>query len=231
MIKNTSTKAFSCFVTGTDTEVGKTLVSAALLQIFCKNANRVAAMKPIASGAEFWEGAWHNDDVDILAANVSVHLPQSLTTPYLFKTPVAPHIAAKLEDSIIDPSHILSSYRQVCMHSDVVVVEGVGGFRVPLTEQYDMADLAQNLNLPVILVVGLRLGCINHTLLTTEAIQRRSLTLVGWVANCIDPEMAHIKENIDTLKTQIEAPLIGTIPYLLKPSATDAASYIVGFFK
>lgn len=231
MIKKLSVDAFSCFVTGTDTGVGKTLVSAALLKIFCKDAIRVAAMKPVASGAEWHEGSLHNEDVDMLAANVSVQFPQSLTTPYLFKTPAAPHIAAKLEGKSIDPDHLLSCFHKVRMHSDVVVVEGVGGFRVPLTDKYDTADLAQNLNLPLILVVGIRLGCINQALLTAEAIQRRGLTLAGWIANCVDPEMAHVQDNIDTLKIHINAPLISTIPYLTAPSATDAASYMMKFFE
>ena len=220
------TGAFSCFVTGTDTEIGKTLVSAALLHILAQRRVRVAAMKPIAAGAEWRADAWHNDDADMLATQVNVQLPQAISTPYLFQTPAAPHIAAVIENTAIDPAHILQCYHQVRAQADAVVVEGVGGFRVPLTDTYDTADLAQQLNLPVVLVVGVRLGCISQALLTVEAIQARGLTLMGWVANEVDASMSHVSANIEALAQRINAPLLGRIPRLAYPSAAEAARFI-----
>lgn len=220
------TGPFSCFVTGTDTEIGKTLVSAALLHIMAKRGVRVAAMKPIAAGAEWRNDAWHNDDADMLAANASVRLPPSLTTPYLFQTPAAPHIAAALEKITIDPAHIVHCYQQVRTQAEAVVVEGVGGFRVPLTHTYDTADLAQELGLPVVMVVGMRLGCISQALLTVEAIQARGLTLMGWVANVVDSHMGYMNANIETLQQRIDVPLLGHIPRLNTPSAAEAARFI-----
>lgn len=214
------------FVTGTDTEIGKTLVSAALVHLLAQRGLRVAAMKPIAAGATWQDGAWHNDDADMLAASVSVHLPQALTTPYLFQTPAAPHVAAALEKKVIDPAHILQCFAQVREQAEAVVVEGVGGFRVPLTDAFDTADLAQQFALPVVLVVGLRLGCISQALLTLEAIQSRGLSVVGWVANTVDADMGFVTENIDALRARMDAPLLGHIPRLASPSAKSAAGYL-----
>jgi dethiobiotin synthetase len=218
--------AFSCFVTGTDTEIGKTLVSAALLHILVQRGVRAAAMKPVAAGAEWRDGAWHNDDADMLAASAGVALPQVITTPYLFQTAAAPHIAAALENTAIDPAHILHCYAEVRRQAEAVVVEGVGGFRVPLTDSYDTADLAQQLALPVVLVVGVRLGCISQAMLTVEAIQARGLTLMGWVANTVDADMGHAQANIQALVQRIDAPLLGQLPRFEKPTAALAASLI-----
>ncbi len=219
-------EGFSCFVTGTDTEIGKTLVSAALLHILVQRGVRVAAMKPIAAGAEWREGAWHNDDADMLAAQVNVPLPQALTTPYLLQTPAAPHIAAAIDKVVIDPAHLAACVAEVTSQAQAVVVEGVGGFRVPLTDDYDTADLAKLVDLPIIMVVGLRLGCISQALLTVEAIQARGLTLMGWVANTVDPNMAHVQANIEALQQRIAAPLLGHIPRLASASAAAAAQYL-----
>jgi dethiobiotin synthetase len=218
------THAFSCFVTGTDTEIGKTLVASALVHWQAQQCWRVAAMKPIAAGAEWRDGRWCNEDVDALAASVSVQLPQDITTPCLFKTPAAPHIAAHLEARQIDPVHILRCFEQVRAQSDAVVVEGVGGFRVPLNESYDTADLAKDLGLPVLLVVGMRLGCINQALLTAEAIAARGLQLMGWVANTVDAQMLFPQENIEALAQRIPAPLLATVPRLAHASAAAAAA-------
>ncbi len=220
------TGVFSCFVTGTDTEIGKTLVSAALLHILVQRGVHVAAMKPIAAGTEWRDGAWHNDDVDMLAAEVNVQLPLALTTPYLLQKPAAPHIAAALEKVVMDPSYIKTCFDQVRAQAQAVIVEGVGGFKVPLTDSYDTADMAQQLGLPVILVVGLRLGCISQALLTVEAIQARGLRLMGWVANTADAKMGFVQENIQALQARIHAPLLGHIPRLESPTAAQAASYI-----
>ena len=217
---------FCCFVTGTDTEIGKTLVSAAILHKLAASGRRACGMKPVAAGAELIDGELHNEDADMLRAAGNVHLPISITTPFMLKEPAAPHIAAALEGVRIEPVPILAAYTEVHAASDAVVVEGVGGFRVPFNEDFDSADLAMQLNLPVILVVGLRLGCISHALLTVEAIVARGLVLAGWVANTVDPNMRFMRENIDALEQRIPAPLLGHVPRLEHPTAQAAAEYI-----
>ena len=217
-------QAFSCFVTGTDTEIGKTLVASALVHLQAQRGHRVAAMKPIAAGTEWRNGRWCNEDVDALAACASVALPQQITTPYLFKAAAAPHIAASLEAVVIDRMHILNCFKQARAQSEAMVVEGVGGFCVPLNDSYDTADMAKDLNLPLILVVGMRLGCINQALLTSEAIAKRGLKLMGWVANRVDAQMLYAQENIAAIAQRIDAPLLGTVPRLEVASAAAAAA-------
>jgi dethiobiotin synthetase len=217
---------FCCFVTGTDTEIGKTLVSSAILHKLVRSGRRACGMKPIAAGAEMIDGELHNEDADMLAAAGNVHLPSSITTPFMLREPAAPHIAAALEGVTIEPVPIIAAYAEILAASDAVVVEGVGGFRVPFNDDFDSADLAAQLNLPVILVVGLRLGCISHALLTVEAIVARGLVLAGWVANTADPEMRFMQENIAALAQRIPAPLLGHVPRLEHPTAAAAADYI-----
>lgn len=217
---------FCCFVTGTDTEIGKTLVSSAMLHALVKQGVRACGMKPVAAGAELRDGRWHNDDCDQLAAAGNVHLPQSITTPFLLREPAAPHIAAALERTTISPVPILAAYVEIHAASDAVVVEGVGGFRVPLNDEFDTADLAEQLALPVVLVVGLRLGCISHALLTVEAILSRGLTLAGWVANETQADMAFADENVAALEQRIPAPFLGRVPRLEQPTAQEAAGHI-----
>lgn len=217
---------FCCFVTGTDTEIGKTLVSAAILHKLVAGGVRACGMKPVAAGAVMRDGALHNEDADMLAAAGNVHLMGSITTPFMLREPCAPHIAAQLEGVTINLVPIIAAYAEIAAAADSVVVEGVGGFRVPFSDDFDSADMAAQLNLPVILVVGLRLGCINHALLTVEAIVARGLVLAGWVANEIDPAMDYVDENIHALAQRIPAPMLGCVPYLLKPSAAAAAEFI-----
>jgi len=221
------TAPLSLFVTGTDTEIGKTLVSAALLRGFARAGLRAAAMKPIAAGAFEVDGVWHNEDADQLDAASSVLLPPEIRTPYLLKAPAAPHIAAEQENVTLDIARIVDCHAQAMQRADIVVVEGVGGFRVPLTDTHDTADLAAALNLPVVLVVGMRLGCISHALLTAEAIAARGLHLAGWVANRVDPAMGFADENIAAIRgrldRQYDAPLVGIVPHL-KPARADAAA-------
>lgn len=216
--------AFSCFVTGTDTEIGKTLISGALLHAMGAAGVRAAGMKPVAAGAEEREGVLRNEDVDFLYEAAPLKLPRELTTPYLFRTPAAPHIAAALECQPIEPRRIVAAYEQVRAQAEAVVVEGVGGWRVPLTNSCDTSDLARQLGLPVILVVGLRLGCINHALLTAEAIAARGLRLAGWVANTVDPAMGHADGNVEAIAARLNAPLLGRVPRLDQPSAAAAAA-------
>jgi dethiobiotin synthetase len=217
---------FACFVTGTDTGVGKTLISSALLYGLSQAGLKAAGMKPLAAGAEMREGVLHNDDVFQLEAASSLALPRDLVVPYLLREPAAPHIAAALEQTAIDPQRLLSAYAQIAAQAESVVVEGVGGFRVPLTDDFDTADLAEKLQLDVILVVGLRLGCLNHALLTAEAIAARGLRLAGWVANQIDPAMPHQQENIDALSQRLSAPLLGVVPHMAQASAASAARHL-----
>ncbi|WP_250478607.1 MULTISPECIES: dethiobiotin synthase [unclassified Caballeronia] len=215
--------ALSLFVAGTDTEIGKTLVSCALLHGFARAGLSAAAMKPIASGAVERDGVLHNEDADQLDAAANVALPNDIRTPFMMREPIAPHIAAAREGVALDIGRIVRAHQFAMTKADIVVVEGVGGFRVPLTDTHDTADLAVALNLPVVLVVGMRLGCISHALLTVEAIASRGLKLAGWVANRVDPNMLYPDENIATLKQRIKAPLIGVIPHLAAPDATRAA--------
>lgn len=217
---------FACFVTGTDTEIGKTLISSAILHKLVQASQRACGMKPIAAGAEERDGQLHNDDAAMLRAAGNVHLPQHITTPFMLREPCAPHIAAALEGVVIEPVTILTAYAEILGASDATVVEGVGGFCVPFSDDFDSADLAVQLNLPVVLVVGLRLGCINHALLTAEAIVARGLVLAGWVANQVDPDMRFADENVAALQARMPAPLLGRVPRLDNPSAAAAAAYI-----
>ncbi|KVD14493.1 dethiobiotin synthetase [Burkholderia ubonensis] len=217
----------SLFVTGTDTEIGKTFVSAALLHGFARLGLRAAAMKPVAAGAYEQDGVWRNEDADQLDAAANVVLPPALRTPFLLKAPAAPHLAAAQEGVTLDLDTIVACHREALTRADVVVVEGAGGFRVPLTGTRDMADLAVALGVPVVLVVGVRLGCISHALLTADAIRQRGLTLAGWVANHVDPAMSFQDENVATLRDWLArehgAPLIGRIPHLA-PAAPESAA-------
>jgi dethiobiotin synthetase len=220
------TQPAAWFVIGTDTEIGKTLVSAALLHALAQRGVRAAGMKPVAAGATWRDGAWHNEDADMLAANAGVELPLELLTPCLLRQPMAPHIAAELEQHRIDLSYLRACYDQVAAMADAVVVEGVGGFRVPLTDGADTADMAVQFGLPVIMVVGLRLGCLSHALLTAESVAARGLELVGWVANTVDADMLQIQANIDALQQRLPAPLLGVVPRLAIADAAHAAVHL-----
>lgn len=202
-----------CFVTGTDTGVGKTLVSAGLLHALARHHRRVVGMKPVAAGLVPWGEDWASEDAIALRAASTLAVPPALDNPVLLPDPLSPHIAAARAGVEIDITAIVSSYQALASQADAVVVEGAGGFHVPLTDTLTGADLAQALALPVVLVVGLRLGCLNHALLTAEAIRARGLALVGWVANRIDPEMGAADENIAYLRARLNAPLLAEVPY------------------
>jgi dethiobiotin synthetase len=208
------------FVTGTDTGVGKTLISCALLHGFAAQGKRVTGMKPVAAGCDD-EG--HNEDVLQLHNAGNVTAGYSQLNPYCFEPAIAPHLAAQRAGVVIRFSRITQSYRELESNADVVIVEGAGGLLVPLNEQQDSAGLMLELGLPVILVVGMRLGCLNHALLTVEAIAARGMTLAGWVANVLYEGMPALQENIDTLRRRIAAPLLGVVPYMAKPDAHIAA--------
>jgi len=218
---------FACFVTGTDTEIGKTLITSAILHKLVATGQRACGMKPVAAGAEVGaDGQLHNEDADMLRAAGNVYLPQSMTTPFMLREACAPHIAAALENVVIDPVTILTAYAEILAASDATVVEGVGGFCVPFTEAFDSADLAVQLGLPVVMVVGMRLGCISHAILSAEAIIARGLVLAGWVANQVDPDMRFADENVEELQRRLPAPLLGRVPRLDHPTAADAAAFI-----
>ena len=211
------------FITGTDTGVGKTLVSCALLHGFAAQGKQVVGMKPVAAGCA--DGG-QQEDVRQLRAASNVLASGGQINPYCFVQPVAPLLAARFVGLSINFARIMESFSELNAQADVVIVEGVGGFRVPLNDEQDSADLAQQLGLPVILVVGLRLGCLNHALLTAEAIAARGLTLAGWVANVVDADMVMLDENIAALRQRLSAPLLGVVPHQAQPDARQAASLL-----
>ena len=197
------------FVTGTDTGVGKSRASAALLHALRARHPRCVGMKPVAAGAEpDASGQLQNDDTLALRAASNVAVPPELDNPVLLADPMSPHIAAARAGRTIVIEPIVAAYRALAEHADAVVVEGAGGFLVPLTPRLTGGDLAAALGLPVILVVGLRLGCLNHALLTRDAIAARGLRLAGWIASRLDPAMPEQESNLDYLRAQLPAPLL-----------------------
>lgn len=214
------------FVTGTDTGVGKTLVTCALLHAFAARGLCVVGMKPVAAGAQWHADGLRNEDVEQILAAGNVPASRQLVNPYCFEPPIAPHIAARDAGVAIDLRHIELAYGGLSQLADVVVVEGVGGFCVPLNARENTADLAQRLDLPVLLVVGMRLGCLNHALLTAHAIRARGLSLAGWIANRIDPAMAAVEENITTLAERLAAPLLGEVEFTLAPDPQRVAALL-----
>lgn len=215
------------FVTGTDTGVGKSLVAAALMHRLRERFPRVAGMKPVAAGAErSADGHWRNDDVLALQAAASIDAPERLVNPYLLQAPVSPHIAAQRENVRIGIATIADAFARLRMLADAVVVEGAGGFRVPLNDTEDGADLALALGVPLVLVVGIRLGCLNHASLTAEAIAARGLRLAGWIANRVDPHMPEQEANIDWLAHRLDAPCLGDIPFQAEPDAARTATHL-----
>lgn len=216
-------RAQAWFLAGTDTEIGKTLVACALLHAARDSGLTALGMKPVAAGAQEIDGEWINEDAARLRAAGSFDAGIATLNPYCLRSPIAPHIAAREEGVVIEPARILTAFATLCGEADVVIVEGVGGFRVPLGDDYDTADLARDLALPVILVVGMRLGCINHALLTVEAIAARGLPLAGWIANRVDPDMLRFDENLEALTRRIAAPLLGVVPHIPGADPAEAA--------
>lgn len=211
------------FLTGTDTEIGKTFITCALLHRAGLDGLKAAGLKPVAAGTD---AAGRNEDVEAIRAASNVELPRQIINPYCFQAAIAPHIAAAEEGVTIEFASIKESCDQARQQVDLLIVEGVGGFCVPLGADRNTADLAVELGLPVILVVGMRLGCINHALLTAEAIATRGLKIAGWVANRIDPDMSRFDENLATLKSLLPAPLLGVVPYGPAGGAGGAAAFL-----
>lgn len=214
------------FITGTDTEIGKTAVTAGLTHALAQTGRRVAALKPISAGQDFVDGHWLNDDVERLRAAGNMGLTSAEVGALQLRTACAPHIAARIEDEAIVREPLLHALRWVGGRADVALVEGVGGFRVPLNAEWDTADLAVDLGLPVILVVGLRLGCINHALLTAEAVRARGLTLAAWVANTVDEGMPHVTDNLHALQAGLAAPCLGHVPRLAHADHATMARHL-----
>lgn len=214
------------FITGTDTGVGKTVVGLGLMRALKERGRRVAAIKPVASGCRERDGVLCNDDALRLQAEGSVGLPYSTVNPYAFASPIAPHLAAAEAGVWISIARIVEEFRGVAAQVETVIVEGVGGWRVPLDERETVADLAAALGLPVILVVAVRLGCLNHALLTVEGIHHSGVALAGWVANRLEPACTRAEANIDTLRRRIPAPLLGILPRLARPDPAAGAAHL-----
>jgi len=202
----------SYLVVGTDTNVGKTYVATALVRHFVQAGLQTVGMKPIASGCTINQaGELSNEDAVALSLASNVNAPLHLTNPYRFAPAIAPHLAAEQTGVVMDLEVITQAYQQLSSLAEVVIVEGAGGFFVPINATETLADLAVKLNIPLILVVGMRLGCINHALLTVEAIQSRGLKLAGWVANEIDPNMSMFAENVSSLQQRIPVPCLSVV--------------------
>lgn len=203
----------SVFVTGTDTGVGKTLVSTTLLAALNAAGCRAVGMKPVASGCAETPAGWRNDDALALLAQSAGDPPYALVNPYALREPVAPHLAAADSGIELRLDPLLAAFAALSTNIDCVVVEGVGGWAVPLSATLLQADLVRALALPVVLVVGLRLGCINHALLSAQAIAADGCRLLGWIGNRIDPDMARVEQNLATLRERLPAPCLGLLPY------------------
>jgi dethiobiotin synthetase len=212
----------SLFVAGTDTGVGKTFVSVQLLRSLKDFGHQAAGMKPVAAGAVRVDGEWRNDDALALQRASGVALPYHLVNPYCLARATSPHLAARSSGKIVEISVIKSAFDAISLKANVIIVEGAGGWLTPVGEAErgqigpTLADVAVALNLPVLLVVGLRLGCINHALLTAQAIHKSGLTLAGWYANALDPTFADRDEYIESLAQRIAAPRL-TLPTLTIP--------------
>jgi dethiobiotin synthetase len=217
----------SYFVTGTDTDSGKTLVSAALLHAWSKQGLATLGIKPVAAGCELIDGELKNSDALALMAEASIELSYSQVNPIALQPAIAPHIAAAQAGINLNSDRLAAYCRGTLMRKyDRALVEGAGGWRVPLNDREPLSRLAQELRFPVILVVGMKLGCLNHALLTAEAIRRDGLQLAGWVANRAEPDMSEFEANLAWLTKAMGAPLLGTIPHLTNPSAAEASGYI-----
>ena len=214
------------FVTGTDTGVGKTRMATALCRKFVRAGRRVAAMKPVASGCVTTSDGLRNEDALALRAAMNVRALYADVNPYAFEPAIAPHIAAMEAGCAIDFGVLDRCFERLALQSEVMIVEGAGGWLAPLDAQRTFADLAAHWQLDVILVVGLRLGCLNHALLTVESIQRRGLRLCGWIGNSVEREFPRREKNLTALQARIAAPCLGTFPYAPDFSAEQVAAIL-----
>jgi dethiobiotin synthetase len=213
----------SWFITGTDTEVGKTWCTLAIIQQLKNQGLRVAGMKPIATGCRVSHAGLRNSDAEQLLQLTELQVPYTWINPYPFEPPIAPHLAAQRVGQHIEIETILNRYAQLATLVDVIVVEGIGGWRVPINAQQSLREVVLALNLPVIVVVGLRLGCINHALLTVETIARDGCQLAGWIANPLQAEF-EVQGCIETLQERLAIPLLAQMPYLTAFNLTSLAN-------
>ena len=214
------------FVTGTDTDCGKTLVASALIHAYRKEGYRVVGMKPVASGSGWHNGELVNEDVEALKLASNVELPAEIVNPYIFEPAISPHFAAAQAGIEIDQGRILKAFAACQAAADVVVVEGAGGWRVPLGNHLDIASLARSMDIPVLMVTGLKLGCINHTLLSFEDIRAKGCDLVAWVANLIDKDYQFVDQTIATIQSKSDTRLLAQIPWSPEGNAENLATAI-----
>ncbi len=217
------------FITGTDTGVGKTCITAGLTHMTAQRGLRTAAIKSLAAGQDWVDGRWLNDDVACLQQASNMALSEIEVCPLQLRDACAPHIAAQKQGVAIEREAIQAAIRTTAGRADVAMVEGAGGFRVPLLPGWDMADLCADLQLPVVLVVGMRLGCLSHALLTAESIAARGLRLAGWVANILDPNMLYLEDNLHTLtdsRIGLPVPCWGIVPPLHPVCPATVASHL-----
>ena len=212
------------FITGTDTGVGKTVATLALMAALQNQGKHVVGMKPVASGCQEIDGSLQNEDARQIQAQSSRPIKYDLVNPYPLQQPIAPHIAAEHAGIQISLDTIQIAYRKLSHSADQVIVEGIGGWCVPLGTNITTIDLVRRLNLPVILVIGLRLGCINHALLTSRAIVTEQMNLCAWIANQFDPDYQYPEATIKTLGQHLSAPLLGVLPYMQIPDLQKAAA-------
>jgi len=225
-MKTSSSMSNGYFITGTDTDVGKTWISLGMIEALTQQGKKVGVMKPVSAGCEQTTDGLRNQDASLLQQHSNIELSYSNINPYAFEAAIAPHIAAANAGVRMDIETLYQHLQAIERHSDCVIVEGAGGWQVPLNDFQTMADLARRFQLPVILVVGMRLGCLNHALLSVESIRASGLPLAGWIANQLDPQMDCMEENIASLKQMIDAPMLGQIPHLETLDAATIAGKI-----
>lgn len=214
------------FITGTDTSVGKTWCSVALMHYFKNQGKSVAAMKPVASGASWINGRLVNEDALLLQQHASKNVSYDIVNPYTFEMPVSPHIAAEKAGESIDFERIIANLAILQKSCEIVIIEGVGGWLVPLGPKLGMADLVMRLGFPVIVVVAIRLGCINHARLTFSSLHAAGVLCAGWIANCTEQGMLAKEENIQSISSFTDAPLLGVLPFSQKPDFGSLARYL-----
>jgi dethiobiotin synthetase len=214
------------FIAGTDTGIGKTVVSAALLAALNRSGRRAVGMKPVASGCARTAAGWRNADAQLLIAHGAGNPDYAAVNPYALPEPVAPHLAAAGAGIEIRLEPVVGAFAALSTNADCVIVEGVGGWAVPFSPTLMQADMVRALDLPVILVVGLRLGCINHALLSAHAVAADGCRLLGWIGNRIDPALARVNENIATLRERLPAPCLGVLPYVRNPDPRVLATHL-----
>lgn len=215
------------FITGTDTASGKTLIAGALLNYLNHLGRKTLAFKPVSAGCQETPDGLRNQDAVELGAIASLKIPYSEVNPVVFKEPIAPHIAAAKIKTKITLTHLIDHYNQLKNYQpEHIIIEGAGGWRVPINNKQYISDFVKVANIPVILVVGMRLGCINHSLLTYEAMQKDGVKLAGWVANILDAKMLVVEENIACLKNVINGPLLGIVPYHKNMNFKKAGEYL-----